>query len=228
MQCGAIFGIGGGKIFDTVKVLVYFMGVSVVIVLTIVFIDVLCSVLSVIYIDEGEFDCYLLLLNNLNMVIVDIKIVAGVFVCLLVVGIGDVLVIWFEVCVCFCSGVIIMAGGKCIQVVLVLVELCYNILLEEGEKVMFVVEQYVVISVLECVIEVNIYLSGVGFESGGLVAVYAVYNGLTVILDVYYYYYGEKVVFGMLMQLVLENVSVEEIETVVVFSYAVGLLIIFV
>lgn len=204
------------------------MGVLVVIVLIIVFIDVLCSVLFVIYIDEGEFDCYLLLLNNLNMVIVDIKIVVGVFVCLLAVGIGDVLVIWFEVCVCFCSGVIIMVGGKCIQAVLVLVELCYNILLEEGEKVMFAVEQYVVILVLECVIEVNIYLSGVGFESGGLAAVYVVYNGLIVILDVYYYYYGEKVVFGMLMQLVLENVLVEEIEIVAVFSYVVGLLIIFV
>lgn len=182
---------------DIVKVLVYFMNVLVVIVLIIVFIDVLCSVFLVIYIDVGEFDCYLLLLYNLNMVIVDMQIVVGVLVCLLVVGIGDVLVIWFEVCVCLCSGVIIIVGGKCIQVVLV--ELCYNMLIEEGEKVMLVVEQYVVMLVLECVIEVNIYLSGVGFESGGLVVVYVIYNGLMVILDVYYYYYGEKVVFGMLM-----------------------------
>lgn len=72
-------------------------------------------------------------------------------------------------------------------------------------------------------IEANTYLSGVGFESGGLAAAHAVHNGLTAIPDAHHYYHGEKVAFGTLTQLVLENAPVEEIETVAALSHAVGL-----
>jgi hypothetical protein len=112
-----------------------------------------------------------------------------------------------------------MAGGKCTQAALALAELCYNTLLEEGEKAMLAAEQHVVTPALEHVIEANTYLSGVGFESGGL----AVHNGLTAIPDAHHYYHGEKVAFGTLTQLVLENAPVEEIETVAALSHAVGL-----
>ena len=54
-----------------------FHGVPVAIAPTIASTDAPCSALSVIYTDEGEFDRYLLLPNNPNMVVVDTKIVAG-------------------------------------------------------------------------------------------------------------------------------------------------------
>ncbi|HAJ0316418.1 TPA: glycerol dehydrogenase [Escherichia coli] len=195
-QCGAILGIGGGKTLDTAKALAHFMGVPVAIAPTIASTDAPCSALSVIYTDEGEFDRYLLLPNNPNMVIVDTKIVAGAPARLLAAGIGDALA---------------------------LAELCYNTLLEEGEKAMLAAEQHVVTPALERVIEANTYLSGVGFESGGLAAAHAVHNGLTAIPDAHHYYHGEKVAFGTLTQLVLENAPVEEIETVAALSHAVGL-----
>ena len=53
---------------------------------------------------------------------------------------------------------------------LALAELCYNTLVEEGEKAMLAAEQHVVTPALERIIEANTYLSGVGFESGGLAA----------------------------------------------------------
>lgn len=49
------------------------------------------------------------------------------------------------------------------------------------------------------------------------------HNGLTAIPDAHHYYHGEKVAFGTLTQLVLENAPVEEIETVAALSHAVGL-----
>lgn len=55
------------------------------------------------------------------------------------------------------------------------------------------------IEVLECIIEVNIYFSGIGFESSGLVVVYVIYNGFIIFEECYYLYYGEKVVFGILV-----------------------------
>lgn len=88
---------------------------------------------------------------------------------------------------------------------------------------MLAAEQHVVTPALERVIEANTYLSGVGFESGGLAAAHAVHNGLTAIPDAHHYYHGEKVAFGTLTQLVLENAPVEEIETVAALSHAVGL-----
>ncbi len=241
-QCGAILGIGGGKTLDTAKALAHFMGVPVAIAPTIASTDAPCSALSVIYTDEGEFDTdapcsalsviytdegefdrYLLLPNNPNMVIVDTKIVAGAPARLLAAGSGDALATWFEARACSRSGATTMAGGKCTQAALALAELCYNTLLEEGEKAMLAAEQHVVTPALERVIEANTYLSGVGFESGGLAAAHAVHNGLTAIPDAHHYYHGEKVAFGTLTQLVLENAPVEEIETVAALSHAVGL-----
>ena len=222
-KCSAILGIGGGKTLDTAKALAHFMNLPVAIVPTIASTDAPCSALSVLYTDDGEFDRYLMLPHNPNMVIVDSKIVAGAPARLLAAGIGDALATWFEARACARSGATTMAGGQCTQAALALAELCYNTLIEEGEKAMLAAEQHVVTPALERVIEANTYLSGVGFESGGLAAAHAIHNGMTAIPDAHHYYHGEKVAFGTLTQLVLENASVEEIETVAALCHSVGL-----
>ncbi len=160
---------------------------------------------SVIYTDSGEFDRYLMLPHNPNMVIVDTKVVAGAPARLLAAGIGDALATWFEARACSRSGASTMAGGKCTQAALALAELCYNTLVEEGEKAMLAAEQHVVTPALERIIEANTYLSGVGFESGGLAAAHAIHNGMTAVPDAHHFYHGEKVAFGTLTQLVLEK-----------------------
>ncbi|KAI3490501.1 hypothetical protein L1887_45334 [Cichorium endivia] len=152
------------------------MDVPVAIAPTIASTDAPCSALSVIYTDSGEFDRYLMLPHNPNMVIVDTKVVAGAPARLLAAGIGDALATWFEARACSRSGATTMAGGKCTQAALALAELCYNTLVEEGEKAMLAAEQHVVTPALERIIEANTYLSGVGFESGGLAAAHAIHN----------------------------------------------------
>lgn len=222
-DCLAVLGIGGGKTLDTAKALAHFMDVPVAIAPTIASTDAPCSALSVIYTDSGEFDRYLMLPHNPNMVIVDTKVVAGAPARLLAAGIGDALATWFEARACSRSGATTMAGGKCTQAALALAELCYNTLLEEGEKAMLAAEQHVVTPALERIIEANTYLSGVGFESGGLAAAHAIHNGMTAVPDAHHFYHGEKVAFGTLTQLVLENAPVEEIETVAALCHSVGL-----
>ncbi|EOU9560465.1 glycerol dehydrogenase [Cronobacter dublinensis] len=222
-HCTAVLGIGGGKTLDTAKALAHFMAVPVAIAPTIASTDAPCSALSVIYTDNGEFDRYLMLPHNPNIVIVDTQVVAGAPARLLAAGIGDALATWFEARACSRSGATTMAGGKCTQAALALAELCYNTLLEQGEKAMLAAEQHVVTPALERIIEANTYLSGVGFESGGLAAAHAIHNGLTAIPDAHHYYHGEKVAFGTLTQLVLENAPSEEIETVAALCHSVGL-----
>ena len=222
-QCNAVLGIGGGKTLDTAKALAHFMNLPVVIAPTIASTDAPCSALSVIYTDAGEFDRYLMLPRNPNMVIVDTQIIANAPARLLAAGIGDALATWFEARACSRSGASAMAGGQCTQAALALAEQCYDTLLAEGEKAMLAAEQHVVTPALERIVEANTYLSGVGFESGGLAAAHAIHNGLTAIPDAHHYYHGEKVAFGTLAQLVLENAPTEEIETVAALCHSVGL-----
>ena len=58
-------------------------------------------------------------------------------------------------------------------------------------------------------------LSGIGFESAGLAGAHAIHNGFTVLEECHHMYHGEKVAFGTLTQLVLENVPQEELEDII-------------
>ena len=218
-----IIGIGGGKTLDTAKAVGFFMKLPVVIAPTIASTDAPCSALAVIYTDSGEFERYQLLPSNPNMVVVDTGIVAGAPARLLAAGIGDALSTWFEARACARSHETTMAGGRSTQSAMALAELCYQTLLAEGEKAMLAAAAHVVTPALEKVIEANTYLSGVGFESGGLAAAHAVHNGLTAIADTHHYYHGEKVAFGTMTQLVLEDAPAEEIAAVARLCCAVGL-----
>ncbi len=95
-------------------------------------------------------------------------------------------------------------------------ELCYNTLIEEGEKAMLVAEQLMCRHSRRCRNALSKPIpiwSGVGFESGGL-AGSACHSLTRDGSDAHHFYHGEKVAFGTLTQLVLENAPVEEIETV--------------
>jgi len=81
----------------------------------------------------------------------------------------------------------------------------------------------IVTPVLENIIEVNSLLSGLGFESGGLAGAHAIHDGLTILEGTHDFYHGEKVAFGTIAQLVLENAPTSELEEVLDFCLAVGL-----
>ncbi|STI82574.1 glycerol dehydrogenase [Escherichia coli] len=91
---------------------------------------------------------------------------------------------------CSRSGATTMAAASAPSA-LALAELCYNTLLEEGEKACC---RRTACSnpALERVIEANTYLSGVVLKAA-VAAAHAVHNGLTAIPDAHHYYHGEKV-----------------------------------
>ena len=76
---------------------------------------------------------------------------------------------------------------------------------------------------MEKVIEANTLLSGIGFESGGLAGAHAIHNGFTVLDECHHMYHGEKVAFGTLTQLVLENIPQDELEDIILWCIEVGL-----
>ncbi|MCT4552910.1 MAG: glycerol dehydrogenase [Alphaproteobacteria bacterium] len=222
-KCDCIVGIGGGKTLDTAKAISFYMKVPVVIVPTIASTDAPCSALAVLYTEKGVFSKYLLLPNNPNIVLVDTTIIAKAPVRLLVSGMGDALATYFEARATYRSNGKAMAGGTPTLGAMDLAKLCYETLLSDGLKAKLAVNKKVSNLAVENIVEANTYLSGVGFESGGLCAAHAVHNGLTALKGTHEFYHGEKVAFGTIVQLVLENAPMEEIRTVIDFCKSVGL-----
>lgn len=218
-----IIGIGGGKTLDTAKAVAYYLELPVVVVPTIASTDAPCSALSVIYTPEGVVEKYLVYAKNPDLVLVDTGIVAKAPVRLLVAGMGDALATWFEADASVKGQGQNMPGGAPTQAALALARLCYELLIEHGYRAMLAVEKGVVTEDVEKVVEACTLLSGLGFESGGLAAAHAIHNGFTVLPETHECYHGEKVAFGTLVQMVLENRSNEELYEVLEFCVSVGL-----
>ena len=219
----AIVGIGGGKSMDTAKAVAHPAGLPLIIVPTIASTDAPTSSLSVVYDEEGAFKEYRFFERNPDAVIVDTAIIAGAPVRFLVAGIGDGLSTYFEADASSRTRRQTMAGGAPTQAAIAIARLCYDTLLEHGLAARLAVEQGAVTPAVEKVVEANTLLSGLGFESGGLAAAHSVHNGLTALESTHHYWHGEKVAFGVISMLMLEERPAAVVEEVVDFCLEVGL-----
>lgn len=219
----AIVGIGGGKTMDTAKAVAHPAGLPLVIVPTIASTDAPTSSVSVVYTAEGEFEEYRFFGRNPDAVIVDTEIISRAPVRFLVAGIGDGLSTYFEADSSSRTRKQTMAGGAPTNAALTIARLCYDTLLEHGLAARLAVDHDAVTPAVEKVVEANTLLSGLGFESGGLAAAHAIHNGLTALEGTHHYWHGEKVAFGTISMLVLEERPAEVVEEVVDFCLEVGL-----
>lgn len=218
-----VIGLGGGKALDTAKAVSALARKPVIIVPTIASTDAPCSALAIIYEKTGEFKRYMKLAKNPDLVLVDSEVIARAPVRFLVAGMGDALATVFEARACARSYAGNMPGGQSTKAALAIAETCYETLLEDALKAKAACEESVVTRALENIIEANILLSGIGFESSGLAAAHAVHDGLTALQETHRYYHGEKVSFGTIVQLVLENADGDTIDTVLSFCKSLGL-----
>ncbi|GLY11858.1 glycerol dehydrogenase [Bacillus badius] len=218
-----IVGIGGGKTLDTAKAAAYYEHLPVVIFPTIASTDAPCTALSVIYNTDGSFDRYLFLPSNPDVVLADTAILAAAPTRFFVAGIGDALATYFEARACYRKNGDNLVNLKPSLSGLGLAKMCYDTILEYGLQAKIAVDNGVSTPAVENTIEATIYLSGVGAEAGGLAAAHAIHNGMTAVPSLHHAQHGEKVVFGLLTQLVLEDAPKEEIETVIHFIKEVGL-----
>jgi glycerol dehydrogenase len=84
-------------------------------------------------------------------------------------------------------------------------------------------EKGLVTEALERVVEANILLSGLGFESGGVAAAHALNHGFTMIEEMHSSMHGENVAFGLMVQFVLENRSEDFLVEMLRFYKDIGL-----
>lgn len=222
-NCGVIIGLGGGKALDTAKAAACVAQKPVIIVPTIASTDAPTSKLAIVYSEDHAFEEYFHLRNNPDVVLVDTGIIAKAPVRFLVAGMGDAMSTFFEARSCVRSNADNMSGGKSTKAAFAIAKTCYETLLSDSVKAKAACQAQVVTQALENIVEANILLSGLGFESSGLAACHSVHNGLTQLEETHHYYHGEKVAFGVVVHLVLENAPQEELETVIGYFKTVGL-----
>ncbi len=233
-KCSCTIGLGGGKAIDTAKCVA--QGNNLIICPTIAATDAPTSHSAVLYTDDHHFDDYAYFKQNPSVVLIDTKVIANAPSRFLVSGMGDALSTYFEARANVKSFSNVNAGLPCganrakgtllgygTNAAFALATLCYETLLSDGAKAKAACDNHVVTAALENIIETNILLSGLGFESGGLAAAHAIHDGLTLLPAHTKFYHGEMVAFGTICQLVLENAPEEELYEVLDFCLSVGL-----
>jgi glycerol dehydrogenase len=215
--------MGGGKTIDTAKIAAERAQIPVIIVPTIASTDAPCSGCAVLYSEEGVFDSVHYQKMNPQVVLVDTTIIAEAPARFLVAGMGDALATWFEARSCDRTQSPNACGGMSTMTGLSLARLCYDTLLMHGAAAKVACEKHIVTPALNHIVEANILLSGIGFESSGLAAAHAIHNGLTALEETHSFYHGEKVAFGVLAGLQLADASPQESERVFSFCEQIGL-----
>lgn len=223
-----VVGIGGGKTLDTAKA-AHFLGKPVLILPTLASTDAPCTAISVIYNDDDTFNRYLFLSKNPDVVLADTRILAEQPPRFFAAGVGDGLATYFEARACFAAqrdNLILGNDGKMLKPTLVgfaIAQTCYETIKKYSTQAAFAVQKKAITVALENTIEATIYMSAVGAESGGCAAAHAIHNGMTNVHDLHGAQHGEKVVFGLFTQLVMEAAPMTEIEEIVDIAIAVGL-----
>jgi glycerol dehydrogenase len=160
---------------------------------------------------------------NLALPVVDTTLIAKAPRRYLVSGMGDALATWYEARTVIEAHRPNQVHGGTSASAGALAQLCAQTLYADGPAAVAAVDAGAVTAALERVVEANTLLSGLGFESGGLAIAHSVHNGLTTAAATHTYLHGEKVSFGLVVQLVVEGRPTAEIDEVIGFCRTVGL-----
>lgn len=220
-----IVGAGGGKTMDTAKICADEMGLPVIIAPSSASTDAPVSEIAVVYKPDGEYIGSRKMKKNADLVLVDTEIIVKAPRRLFVAGMGDALATWLEAQACECSDSpnYIGSGMRRCKAGMAIAKASWDILFEDGEKALMALDSGVVTEAFENVVEANTLLSGLGFLNTGLATAHGIHSGLTVLPETHKYLHGEKVAFGIVCQMVLENTPAETVDKVMRFMVAIGL-----
>lgn len=216
--------VGGGKTLDTAKAAAAAAHTKVVTIPTIASNDSPTSSYTVWYDEEGNMLSFESWGVNPDLVLVDTQVIANAPVRAFVAGMGDGIGTWVEAEACSQVTAPNLAGGTSTLVAMAIAKLCYEVIMEHGIDAMKAVEKNTVNAAVEKVVEANVLMSGLGFESAGVATAHMVANCLPSFPECHGLMHGHEVGFGVITQLCLDkNFDDAERKRIVDFEIAVGL-----
>ena len=223
---GVVMAVGGGKTQDTVKAAAMSMdSMHVIIVPTSVSGDGPVASVAVVYTEEGVHDHSFNFPRGADLVLIDSEIILNAPRRLLVAGMGDALSTCYEARACD-RNVVKNGVGKgylpC-KAGLAIAELCYDILMRDSEMALLAKDTGDINEAFENIIEANSLLSGLGFQNTGCCLCHSTNAGLSELPGAAPYLHGERVAFGVLVQLAFENAPMDEIRHILKYMDMVGL-----
>jgi len=207
--CGAqsIVAFGGGKVLDVAKGAAFDARTAMVSCPTIASTDSPTSACSVWYDEQGNYEGFDTWPFNPDIVVVDTEVIVRAPIHTFVAGMGDALATWLEAEAVQKSRGLNFVGGHATMAALQWAELSFDTIMEYGLDARRDVANHVVTPAVEKVVEANVLLSGIGFESVGLACAHDVGNFLSNFHECHAkgLMHGHKVGFGILTQLCLDD-----------------------
>ncbi len=199
-QADFIIGIGGGKCLDTAKLLAHRCQLAVVTIPTSGATCAAWTALSNIYSESGAFLYDVSLAKCPDLLILDYGIVATASHRTLVAGIGDAIAKWYEASV---------SSGHSSQTLLIAAvqqaRVLRDILFQKSASAIAHPGSEDWQEVVDATVILAGVIGGLGGAQCRTVAAHAVHNGLTHLPGSHHALHGEKVAYGILVQLRLQE-----------------------
>lgn len=202
----AVIGVGGGKVLDLVKAVCHTTKRQAILIPTLASNCAPWTPLSVIYDNSGAFIRYDIYPICASLVLVEPQILVDAPIEMLIAGIGDTLAKWYEADAQMAG---IHQKPVPLQISHYAARQCKDLLLESARGAVAAAKAGVVnadfVKVVEAIIMLGGMVGGYGDHYGRIAGAHAIHNGLTVLKETHHALHGDKVAYGILVQLPLEE-----------------------
>lgn len=202
----AIISVGGGKNTDLAKAIAAKVKLPVIILPTLAATCAANSGLSVIYTQTGEMKRVDLFPNANTLVLIDPNVILDSPKEMMIAGIGDTLAKWYEG-----SAILDQIEEKNVEleVAYFAAKKCQENLFRYSDAALKSMEVKEISTAFTKVVETNILLAGMvgGFadEYGRCAGAHSIHDALTILPQSHKQLHGNKVAYGIIIQLAIEN-----------------------
>ncbi|MDR0268834.1 MAG: iron-containing alcohol dehydrogenase family protein [Paenibacillus sp.] len=222
-QADAIIGLGGGKVMDLVKAAGHASGLDAILIPTLASNCAAWTPLSVFYNEAGQFTHYTVFPKSTLLVLLEPRIALYAPVEYLRAGIADTLAKWYEADVLIRN---LKRRPPAVQLAHLAARQCQTSLLEHGRQSLLDAKQLLLsdafVEIAETIIMTGGIVGGFGDHLGRIAGAHSIHNGLTAAPATHHLLHGDKVAYGILVQLLLEG-NADEVKHLLPFYRDLGL-----